>query len=81
VYITVKTFGRERANLVFGWVFAAHQMGAATAAFGAGLSRTLIATYLPAFFVSGALCLIAALLALRLRNAGPAAAPFAPVRA
>jgi sugar phosphate permease len=81
VNITVKTFGRERANLVFGWVFAAHQMGAATAAFGAGLSRTLIATYLPAFFVSGALCLIAALLALRLRNAGPAAAPFAPVRA
>ena len=32
--------GRERANLVFGWIFAGHQLGAAIAAFGAGLSRT-----------------------------------------
>ena len=55
-------FGRERANLVFGWVFAGHQLGAASAAFGAGLSRTVLDTYLPAFFAAGILCLIAALL-------------------
>src|SRR5262245_60595286 len=47
----------------FGWVFAGHQLGAATAAFGAGLSRTLLDTYLPAFVIAGALCLVAALLA------------------
>jgi sugar phosphate permease len=70
VSITVKSFGRERANLVFGWVFAAHQLGAATAAFGAGLSRTVLATYLPAFFAAGALCLLAAGLALMLGRAG-----------
>ena len=58
------SFGAERANLVFGWIFAGHQLGAGVAAFGAGLSRTVYLTYLPAFFVAGALCIVAALIAL-----------------
>jgi MFS family permease len=61
-------FGRERTNLVFGWVFAGHQLGAATAAFGAGLSRTELASYLPAFFAAGLLCLIASALVLTLQR-------------
>jgi MFS family permease len=64
VRLTAQRFGPERANLVFGWVFAGHQLGAGTAAFGAGLSRTLLASYLPAFFIAGALCVVAALIAL-----------------
>jgi MFS family permease len=64
VRLTAQRFGPERANLVFGWIFAGHQLGAATAAFGAGLSRTLLASYLPAFFVAGALCLFASLITL-----------------
>ncbi len=60
VNITVKVFGRYKANLVFGWIFAGHQLGAATAAMGAGLARTELATYLPAFMAAGALCIIAA---------------------
>jgi Thiolase, N-terminal domain len=51
-------FGRECGNLVFGWVFAGHHLGAATAAFGAALSRTLVCGYPPAAVV-GALCIIA----------------------
>jgi hypothetical protein len=39
-------------------------MHSATAAFGAGLSRTVWATYLPAFFAAGALCIIAAVITL-----------------
>ncbi|CCD91483.1 putative transmembrane transport protein of the MFS family, monocarboxylate permease [Bradyrhizobium sp. ORS 375] len=75
VRLTAQRFGPERANLVFGWVFAGHQLGAGTAAFGAGLSRTLLQSYLPAFFMAGALCIIAALLALAIaRQAKPAAA-------
>jgi MFS family permease len=66
VNITVKVFGRDKANLVFGWVFAGHQLGAATAALGAGLSRTELATYLPAFMAAGLLCIVAAGLTLRL---------------
>jgi MFS family permease len=64
VKLTADRFGRERAAIVFGWIFAGHQIGAATAAFGAGFSRTEFASYLPAFFISGALCLIAAGLVL-----------------
>jgi len=66
VNITVRVFGRDKANLVFGWVFAGHQMGAAAAAFGAGLTRTEFATYLPAFMAAGLLCIVAAGLTLRL---------------
>lgn len=57
-------FGKERAPMVFGWIFAAHQVGAATAAFGAGLTRTLLLTYTPALYAAGAACALAALLAL-----------------
>jgi predicted MFS family arabinose efflux permease len=64
VRLTAQKFGPERASLVFGWIYAGHQLGAATAAFGAGLSRTALATYLPAFFTAGALCIIAALITL-----------------
>jgi len=75
VRLTAQRFGAERANLVFGWVFAGHQLGAGTAAFGAGLSRTLLQSYLPAFFIAGALCIIAALLAIAIaREAKPVAA-------
>jgi hypothetical protein len=82
VKLTAASFGRERANL--GWVFAGHQIGAASATFLAGLSRTMLATYLPAFFVSGALCVIAAVLALVIVRPGAAAtaAPnLAPAKA
>ncbi len=68
VRLTAERFGRERANLVFGWVFAAHQMGAAAAAFGAGLSRSELASYMPAFMISGALCFLAAGLVISLRR-------------
>ena len=62
VRLTAQRFGPERANLVFGWIFAGHQLGAGAAAFGAGLSRTVLLSYLPAFFVAGALCIVAALI-------------------
>jgi sugar phosphate permease len=71
VRLTAQRFGAERANLVFGWVFAGHQIGAAFAASGAGLSRTLLATYLPAFFFAGALCVIAAVIVLGISRPAP----------
>jgi MFS family permease len=68
VKLTVARFGRERANIVFGWIFAGHQLGAAAAAYGAGLSRTLLATYLPAIFAAAVLCLLAAAFILRIED-------------
>jgi predicted MFS family arabinose efflux permease len=64
VKLTAARFGPEKANIVFGWIFAGHQLGAAFAAYGAGLMRTLLASYTPSFFLAGALCVIAALLAI-----------------
>jgi predicted MFS family arabinose efflux permease len=68
VRLTAQTFGVERANLVFGWIFAGHQIGAAVAAFAAGFSRTMLATYLPAFFAAGALCIVAAAVVLMIER-------------
>jgi sugar phosphate permease len=64
VRLAMAAYGRERAPVVFGWVFAAHQLGAAVAAAGGGLSRDLLSSYVPAFLLAGAFCLLAALAAL-----------------
>jgi MFS family permease len=69
VKLAGQAFGREKAPLVFGWVFTGHQLGAALAAFGGGLSPDVLASYLPAFYLAGVACLLAALLVL---GAGPA---------
>ena len=59
VKLAGQAFGRDKAPVVFGWVFTGHQIGAATAAFGAGLTRDALLTYLPAFYAAGAACLAA----------------------
>ena len=82
VKITADRFGREKAGMVFGWIFAGHQIGAAFAAFGAGLIRTEYSTYLPAFFIAGALCIIAALAIVSVRKSSSAGiGAGAPARA
>ncbi|MBW8881843.1 MAG: MFS transporter, partial [Asticcacaulis sp.] len=74
--LTAEKFGKEKAGIVFGWVFCGHQLGAASIAFTAGYIRTTYATYLPAFIIAGSLCLLAAFLVLTLvrPKATPAAA-------
>jgi sugar phosphate permease len=74
------TFGKEKAGMVFGWIFAAHQLGAAVAAYGAGRVRTLLLTYDPALFAAGAACLVAAAIILLVRKPASAAAA-APAQA
>jgi len=64
VKLTAQRFGPERANVVFGWIFAGHQLGAASAALAGGLSRTVWQSYMPAFVAAGILCLIGAGLVL-----------------
>lgn len=67
VKLAAAEFGPERAGLVFGWVFAAHQLGAAAAAYTAGLSRSILASYTPALFAAGAACLVAAIAIMLIR--------------
>jgi predicted MFS family arabinose efflux permease len=64
VKLTAQRFGPEKANIVFGWIFAGHQLGAASAALAGGLSRTAWQSYMPAFIAAGVLCLIGAALVL-----------------
>jgi predicted MFS family arabinose efflux permease len=64
VRLAAQGFGRERAAVVFGWVFTAHQLGAATAAFGGGLARDTLGSYLPAFLAAGLACAVAAVVIL-----------------
>jgi MFS family permease len=60
VKLTGRAFGPEKAGLVFGWVFASHQLGAAVAAVLGGVSKTWLLTYSPSFYLAGAACLLAA---------------------
>jgi MFS family permease len=64
VKLATDAFGKEDAPIVYGWVFASHQVGAGIAALGAGMVRTVLGDYRLAFVTSGGLCLLAALLAL-----------------
>ena len=61
VKLTADAFGAQRAPLVFGWIFAAHQLGAGFAAFTAGVIRTELGSYQLAFLGAGVLCILAAL--------------------
>jgi predicted MFS family arabinose efflux permease len=57
----------ERGPIVFGWVFASHQLGAAAAAVGAGMVRDELGTYDLAWYVAGALCVVAASFCVAIR--------------
>ncbi|WP_199736429.1 MFS transporter [Micromonospora sp. HM5-17] len=82
-------FGTDGA-VVFGWVFASHQVGAAIAATGAGLVRDRLGEYTVAWYAAGALCFGAALFSVLLRrgasripspptSSAPAGSPEGPV--
>src|SRR5215467_4304317 len=73
--LTNELFGRRDAPVIISWIFAAHQIGGAFAAFGAGTVRSLTGDYLLAFMTSGLACLLASLLVLRVNRPAPAAVP------
>lgn len=66
VAITAQAFGREHVGITFGWIFGAHQLGAAVAAWGAGAARTWLGDYQTAFVTAGLLSLLAAGLVIRI---------------
>jgi sugar phosphate permease len=61
VALARQAFGAENTGLVFGWIMAAHQIGAALAASAAGMIRTTEGSYDHAFLIAGALCMITAI--------------------
>ncbi|MFF9808837.1 MFS transporter [Streptomyces coeruleorubidus] len=58
----------EDSAIVFGWVLASHQVGAALVAFLGGVARDTFGSYDVVWYASGALCAVAALMALVIRR-------------
>jgi sugar phosphate permease len=71
VRLTSNIFGLQRAGIFYGWIMVMHQVGAAVFAYAGGLLRIELGNYNGAFVMSGAICLIAALLALRIGRRSP----------
>ena len=61
-------FGAAEAPVVYGWIAAAHQLGASSTALLAGVLRQAYGSYTPAFALSGAICLVAAIVVLTIRR-------------
>jgi MFS family permease len=68
VKLSAQHFGASNAPIVFGWVYAFHQLGGAIAAFAAGVTRATWASYLPAFVAIGVVCLVATLAMFAVRD-------------
>jgi predicted MFS family arabinose efflux permease len=79
-----QTFHRDAAfakpSIMFGWCLAAHQVGAATAAASAGAVRTHAGDYNAAFWFSGGVCMVAALLVLQINKGGVSSAARTALR-
>ena len=56
----------EKGAIIYGWVFAAHQVGGAIAAFGAAVLRIKFGDYAAAFYVTGIMCVITSYFVLQI---------------
>lgn len=75
VALTADTFGRRNVGVVYGWIFCAHQIGAASASWFGGFIRDSYGSYNAAFIVGGGVAIAGGILALgirRMRQALPA---------
>lgn len=68
----------ESSAIVFGWVLAAHQIGAALVAYLGGVARDALGSYDVVWYTSGGLCAVAALMSLVVRHR-PVAGPVVSV--
>jgi len=74
--IANKAFGIKKAPILFGWISASHQIGAASAAFFAGVLRTSTGSYSESFIIAGFVAVIAAFLALAIQTKSRPASPM-----
>lgn len=68
VALVADRFGRANVGAVFGWVFFAHQIGAASASYLGGVTRDSLGSYTMAFLAAGILAILASLMALAVRR-------------
>lgn len=58
--------GPERGTVIYGWVFAAHQIGGSIAVYAAALAHTHFGNYAISFYVTGILCVITSYFVLQI---------------
>ena len=68
VALVADRFGRANVGAVFGWVFFAHQVGAALASYIGGVVRDSMGEYTAAFLGAGVLAILASLMVLVVRR-------------
>jgi MFS family permease len=66
VLLCRQVLGPDKGPVVYGWVFAAHQVGGSIAALGAALLRVKFGDYASAFYVTGFLCVITSYFVLQM---------------
>ncbi|WP_423798330.1 MFS transporter [Neobacillus sp. SAB-20_R2A] len=74
--ISRQIFGTNKSAIIYGWIFASHQAGAAVAAFGGGLIYRYFNTYTWAFFLAGVFCLLASLFVITIKKHVPQSVHF-----
>ena len=75
--LTNEAFGDRSGPIVFGWILAGHQLGAAAAAFFGGMLRQMQGDYTTAFLIAGMTGIAAACIALLIDTSRPAVEPEA----
>ncbi|MET3317255.1 UNVERIFIED_ORG: MFS family permease [Peribacillus simplex] len=68
ISISRQVFGIEKSGIVYGWIFASHQVGAAAAAYGGGLIFKIFSSYTWAFFLAGIFCVLGSLFVILIKK-------------
>lgn len=71
ISITRQIFGMQKSSIIYGWIFASHQAGAAVAAYGGGLIYKFFNSYTWAFFLAGLFCALASLFVIIVKKQTP----------
>ncbi len=68
INIARNVFGLEKSVIIYGWIFAAHQVGAAVAAYGGGVLFEQYNTYIHAYIGAGVFCFLASLFVILIKK-------------
>ncbi len=66
--LTRQRFGIQKSAMMYGWIMAAHQVGAGVAAYTGGVFYTVFGSYTWAFILAGGFCALASLFVILIRK-------------
>ncbi|MGM9951738.1 MAG: MFS transporter [Lysinibacillus sp.] len=66
--LTRQRFGIQKSAMMYGWIMAAHQVGAGVAAYTGGVFYTVYGSYTWAFILAGGFCALASLFVILIKK-------------